>query len=88
MATRKRTPAPKVEKSSVRVVGNGFLQRKAKPGVKGVAVKSQMIRVDAGFGKWIRAQAKLYGGITEVTRRLYGKADVLAVMIQDQTPTE
>jgi hypothetical protein len=69
--------------STVKVVGNGFAQRATKPLVVGDEKKSQLVRIDARFAAWLRAQAKKqHGSITNVTRRLNKHADVLAAMIE------
>jgi hypothetical protein len=76
---------PKNPESTAKVVGNGFIQRTKKPTVQGGKVKSQLVRVDAGFAKWLRQQAKAHGSITEVTRRLNTKAAmlILAAMVAE-----
>lgn len=88
-AHKSKSERKKLEKkSTAKIVGKGFLQRSAKPEVHGNAVKSQLVRVDAGFGKWLRTQAKLYGSITEVTRRLYHNEAVLTVMLSNAKTEE
>ena len=58
----------------VKVVGEGrFVQRTKKPAKQGKTVKSQLLRVDAGFADWCRKQAEQDGSVTEVTRKLYQK---------------
>ena len=60
------------KKSSVRVINDGFIERSRKPATMGTALKSRMIRVDADFAEWCRAEAMKSGvSITEVTRSLY-----------------
>lgn len=67
--------------AKTKVVGNGFVQRTGKLNVIGDEKKSALLRIDANFAKWLRSQAKQHGSITNVTRRLYRHADLLAVMI-------
>ena len=49
-----------------------FKKTSRKPATMGTALKSRMIRVDADFAEWCRAEAMKSGvSITEVTRSLY-----------------
>lgn len=58
----------------VKVVGEGrFVQRAKKPEKQGKTVKSQLLRVDAGFADWCRKQAEKDGSVTKVTRELHRK---------------
>lgn len=58
----------------VKVVGEGrFVQRAKRPGKQGKNVKSQLLRVDAGFADWCRKQAEKDGSVTKVTRELHRK---------------
>lgn len=60
------------KRSKAKVIGEGrFVQRAKKPAKQGKRVKSQLIRVDAGFADWCRKQAETDGSVTEVTRKLY-----------------
>lgn len=55
-----------------KVVGEGrFVQRAKKPAKQGKHVKSQLLRVDAGFADWCRKKAETDGSVTKVTRELY-----------------
>jgi len=59
-------------KSSVRVFEGGFIERSRKPQQQGDNLKSQLLRVDAGFAAFVRGEAMRSGvSITEVTRQLY-----------------
>ena len=56
----------------VKVVGEGrFVQRAKRPTKQGKRLKSQMIRVDAGFADWCRRKAETEGSVTKVTRRIH-----------------
>ena len=70
------------KKSAVKIVGNGFVQRTAKPKVEGEKKRSQLIRVSADFAGWLRQQAKVHGTVTNVTRRLYEHRAILSPMIE------
>jgi hypothetical protein len=70
------------KKSAVKIVGNGFVQRSAKPKVEGDKKRSQLIRVSADFAGWLRQQAKVHGTVTNVTRRLYEHRAILSPMIE------
>lgn len=60
-------------KSSVRIVGGGFVERVRHPQIDGGSVESQVIRVDAGFANWLREEAKRGGhSITDITRTIHG----------------
>lgn len=70
------------KKTTTKIVGNGFVQRTTKPKVTGDDKKSRLVRIDFKFAEWLRSQAKSHGTITNVTRRLYRHAPVLAAMIE------
>ncbi len=60
------------QKSSVKVINDGFIQRKAKPDITGTNLQSRMVRVDAEFAEWMRREAMKNGtSITEVSRSVY-----------------
>jgi len=55
-----------------KVIGEGrFSRRTAKPETQGTVVKSQLLRVDAGFADWCRKRAEIEGTVTRVTRNLF-----------------
>ncbi len=72
------------KESTAKIVGNGFVQRVAKPVVTGDDKKSRIVRIDARFAEFLRQQAKIHGTITNVTRRLFKHASVLAAMIEQE----
>jgi hypothetical protein len=79
------TERKRLAKSATKIVGNGFVQRSAKPQVHGEKRKSRLVRIDASFASWLNRQAKVHGSITNVTRRLYAKHSVLATLIEVQS---
>ncbi len=60
------------QKPKVKVVGEGrFVQRARRPTKQGKKIKSQLLRVDAGFADWCRKRAETDGSVTNVTRKLH-----------------
>lgn len=61
----------KAKKPTTRVIGN-FIERVKKPAVMGQQFTSRMVRIDAEFADWMRAEAKRNGvSVTEVSRSVY-----------------